>query len=144
MIAASGKIERLELSVDGTPLTVLDYRVMGFTLAGQAYSVRRTGVLSALYELAQDGQVAAAAHEAPFVNRAAFAVGTREWTLKAENLSARRYGLYAGKERVGGIARTGWFKGTVTVDLPDELPVAAQVFLIWLVARKWADATSSG
>jgi hypothetical protein len=38
---------------------------------------------------------------------------------------------------VGTIARTGFFRAKRTADLPDDLPLEVQAFLIWLVLLVW-------
>ncbi len=144
MIKATGKVGALQLSIDGTPITVLDHAKLGFTLNGQAYTVRRKGALAPVYELLRDNEPLVSARQAPFVNRYAVTCGNREWTLKAEELLAKRFGLFDGNDRVGGIAPASRFNYTsdITIDLPDALPLEAQVFLMWLLLWKWGDSSS--
>lgn len=145
MIKATGNVGALQLSIDGTPIGVLDHAKLGFTLNGQKYAVRRKGVLAPVYELFRDNELQVSARQAPFVNR--YTVTTRagrQWTLKAEDMFATRFGLFGGDTRVGGITPAGRLHYTrdVTIDLPDELPLEAQVFLMWLVLWNWGDTSS--
>jgi len=143
MIKATGSVSALQLSIDGTPIAVLDHRKLGFTLNGQACIVRRTGVIAPVYELLRDSEPLISVRQAPFVNRYTVTCGGRMWTLKAEEMLAKRFGLFDGDARVGGIAPSSRFNYTkdVTIDLPDELPLEAQVFLMWLVLWKWGDTS---
>jgi hypothetical protein len=47
---------------------------------------------------------------------------------------------------IGGITPSGRINTTrdISIDLPDELPLEAQVFLMWLVLWKWGDTSSQG
>jgi hypothetical protein len=144
MIKATGSISALQLSIDGTPIAVLDHARLGFTLNGEAYTIRRAGVFAPLYELLRDGVALVSARQVPFVNRYTVSSAGREWRLKAEEMLARRFGLFDGDARVGGITPSSRFNYTrdIRVDLPDELPLEAQVFLMWLLLWNWGDISS--
>jgi hypothetical protein len=143
MIKATGSTSALRLSVDGTPIAVLDHRELGFTLNGQTYTVRRAGVFGPVYELLRANEPLISARQAPFVNRYAVTSAGRVWRLEAEEMLAKRFGLFDGDTRVGGITPSSRFNYTkdVTIDLPDQLSLEAQVFLIWLVLWKWGDTS---
>jgi hypothetical protein len=144
MIKATGSISALQLSIDGTPIAVLDHARLGFTLNGEAYTIRRAGVFAPLYELLRDGVALVSARQVPFVNRYTVSSAGREWRLKAEEMLARRFGLFDGDARVGGITPSSRFNYTrdIRVDLPDELPLEAQIFLMWLLLWNWGDISS--
>jgi hypothetical protein len=143
LIKATGTVGALELSIDDTPIGVLNHAKLGFTLNGQTYVVRRKGVLAPVYELSLDDEPLASAQQAAFVNRYTVTSAGRKWTLKAEEIFAKRFGLYDGDAKVGGIIPSSRLNATrdVTIDLPDELPLEAQVFLMWLLLWNWGDAT---
>jgi hypothetical protein len=144
MIKATGSVSALQLSIDGTPIAVLDHARLGFTLNGQTYTIRRAGVFAPLYELLRDNVALVSARQTPFVNRYTVTSAGREWRLKAEEILARRFGLFDGDARVGGITPSSRFNYTrdISIDLPDELPLEAGVFLMWLLLWKWADSSS--
>jgi hypothetical protein len=144
MIKATGSISALQLSIDGTPIAVLDHARLGFTLNGEAYTIRRAGVFAPLYELLRDGVALVSARQVPFVNRYTVSSAGREWRLKAEEMLARRFGLFDGDTRVGGITPSSRINYTrdIRIDLPDELPLEAQVFLMWLLLWNWGDISS--
>lgn len=147
MIKATGNVSALQLSIDGTPIAVLNHATLGFTLNGQTYTVRRAGVFAPVCELLRDNVALVSARQAPFVNRYTVTSAGRVWTLKAEEMLARRFGLFDGDARVGGITPSSRFNYTrdVSIDLPDELPLEAQVFLMWLmwlVLWSWGDSSS--
>jgi hypothetical protein len=144
MIKATGSISALQLSIDGTPIAVLYHARLGFTLNGEAYTIRRAGVFAPLYELLRDGVALISARQVPFVNRYTVSSAGGEWRLKAEEMLARRFGLFDGDARVGGITPSSRFNYTrdIRIDLPDELPLEARVFLMWLLLWNWGDISS--
>ena len=81
---------------------------------------------------------------APFVNRYTMMLDGREWVLKAEGISAQKFGLYDGETKVGGILAGGHFsrfKG-ITAEFPEEIPMTIQLFLLLVVIWKWGDTGS--
>jgi hypothetical protein len=139
MIKANGSISALQLSIDGTPIAVLDYARPEFTLSGRTYTIRRAGLFAPLYELLRDNAALVSARQVPFVNRYTVTSAGRMWKLKAEEILARRFGLFDGDTRVGGITPSSRINYTrdISIDLPDELPQEAQVFLMWLLLSNW-------
>ncbi|HME21224.1 MAG TPA: hypothetical protein VKI44_07705 [Acetobacteraceae bacterium] len=144
MIKATGSVGALQLSIDGRPIGVLDHAKLGFTLNGQTYTVRRKGGLAPVYELLRDNEPLLSIRQTPFLNRYTVTTADRKWTLKAEEMFAKRFGLFDGNARVGGIAPSSRFNYTrdITIDLPDVLPLEAQVFLMWLLLWKWGAPSS--
>jgi hypothetical protein len=144
MMKATGSDSALELSLDGKPLAVLNHAKLGFSIDGQAYTVRRSGFLGPLYELQRDGVTLLSAKQAAFVNRYTVSFGDRAWMLKAVEITAKQFGLFDGGTQVGGISPASRIRYTsdITIDLPEVLPLAGQVFLMWLLLWKWGAASS--
>lgn len=141
MIHATGDLDALQLSIDGTPITTLNHAELGFALDGQAFTVKCSGFLSPIYALSNADGPVVSIQRAPFVNRYQVPVGDQIWTLQAEGLLAQAFGLYDGETRVGGIVPAGRFRATksIDIDFPDTIPLAVQVFLMWVVLWKWGD-----
>ena len=144
MIKASAGAGGLQLTLAGTPIAVLASRKLAFALNGQEYTVRRKGAFAPRYELCCGDDLRASIQQALFVNRYEVTCAGRQWTLKAEEITARKFGLYHGTTRVGGIAPASklHFLRDITIDLPPELPLEAQVFAMWVLYWKWDDASS--
>jgi hypothetical protein len=144
MMKATGSESALELSLDGKLVAVLDHAKLGFSLDGQVYTVRRSGFLGPLYELQQDGLTLLSARQAAFANRYTVSLGDRVWMLKALEITATRFGLFDGGTQVGGISPASRSRHTsdITIDLPEVLPLAGQVFLMWLLLWKWSAAST--
>jgi len=132
MMKATGSESALELSLDGKPLVMLNHAKLGFSIDGQAYTVRRSGFLGPLYELQRDGLTLLSAKQAALTNRYTVSLGDRAWVLKAVEITNTRFGLFDGATQVGGISPASRIRYTsdITIDLPEVLPLAGQVFLM--------------
>ena len=144
MMKATGSESALELSLDGKPLVMLNHAKLGFSIDGQAYTVRRSGFLGPLYELQRDGLKLLSAKQAALTNRYTVSLGDRTWMLKAVDFTAKRFGLFDGVTQVGSISPASRIHYTrdITIDLPEVLPLAGQVFLMWLLLWKWGAAST--
>ena len=144
MMKAAGSESALELSLDGKPVAVLNHAKLGFSLDGQAYAVRRSGFFGPLYELQQDGLTLLSAKQSALALRFTVSLGDRAWTLKAMEFTETRFGLFDGATQVGAIspASRRRYTSDIAIDLPDALPLAGQVFLMWLLLWKWGAAST--
>ena len=135
---ATGSDSALELSLDSKPIVVLNHAKLGFSLDGRAYNVRRSGFFGPLYELQQDGRTIVSAKQAVFAYRYTVSFGQHTWMLKTMDFTEKRFGLFDGITEVGNISPASPIHYTSdTIDLPEVLPLAGQVFLMWLLLWKW-------
>jgi hypothetical protein len=140
MMKGTGRQGRIELSIDDQPFAVINDRAFDFEIGGVAYRVKRTGLLAAKYQLLHHQELVIVAEQVPLLSRFKISHARKQWLLKADGLSAKRYDLFHETEKVGRIAPAGWnLYKDITIDLPDELSRPAQVFLLWLIARHWPD-----
>jgi hypothetical protein len=141
MMKASGSDSALEVTLDGKTVAVLNHADLGFTVDGQAYTVKRSNFFGLLYELQQDGVTLLSAEQSPFLLRFTITLGDRVWTLRMFSFTnEKRFGLFDGETQVGSIISSSRIHYTrdITIDLPDALPLAGQVFLMWLLLWKWS------
>jgi hypothetical protein len=138
MLKVSGKRGALAIADEGRPVTTLREMQFSLTIGEQTYKITRRGLFSPTYELRRESDLVVSAQQAPFVNRFAVKYGDKVWTLKAVGLTAKKFALLHGESQVGAISPTSYnpYRETI-VDLPSEMPIEAQVFLIWIVARRW-------
>jgi len=142
MMKASGTDSALELTLYGKPVAVLDHAELGFTVDGQAYIVQHSGFFGLLYELQRDGLTLVSAKQSPFLLQFTVTLGERAWMLKMLSFThQKRFGLFDGDTQVGSIMPSSRMHYTrdIAIDLPEELPLAGQVFLMWLLLWKWSD-----
>ena len=98
----------------------------------------RDGVLRTTYHLDGNGaRLATAAPAGAARRRFTIEAGARTWTLAVASWSGRRFTVTENGAAVGTIARAGFFTAKSTAYLPDDLPLAVQAFLIWLVIIVW-------
>ncbi len=98
----------------------------------------RDGVLRTTYHLDGNGsRLASAAPAGAASRRFTVEAGARAYTLAVTSWSGRRFTLSENGAAVGTIARTGFFTTKCKADLPDDLPLEVQAFLIWLVIIIW-------
>jgi hypothetical protein len=114
------------------------------TIGGQGYTVRRESVLHGTFALLQGDRVLARAHKVSAFSRA-FDVDLagRPLELKALSVWSRRFGLFENNAQIGWIGPSSWLGRIAVTDLPDNVSMPAQVFLLWLVLILWRRAANS-
>jgi hypothetical protein len=144
MIKATGKPGKLELTANGAPVTSLRDDEMSFQLGEKIFTITRKGVVGPKFELWSGNNLTVSLKQIPFLNRYSVTYAGQVWTLKAMGFTEKNYRLYRDAEQVGSVS-TSYFSPykEILIDLPDELPMEAQAFVMWLILRNWSD-TSSG
>jgi hypothetical protein len=149
MMTTTGKLLALEIIRNGAPIAVLE-QLGRFTVSGQSYRVRPIGTSGDGYELRRGDEILASAKamNSNWFVRYSVTYGDKSWLLKGEGLGffgRVGYGLYEGATRLGGIAPGGWFVAWngATIDMPDALPLDAQLFLTSVVMSKWSEGDSA-
>jgi hypothetical protein len=139
----SGKPGHVELGVDDRVIAVIDNRRLHFELGGVGYKVKRSGVLAPKYELLREDEVLIAAEQVPLLTRYRIFYSGKLWMLRASGLTSKTFKLFSGDEQIGRVAPAGLLiYKSIIIDLPDELSLPAQVFLVWLVLWNWSDSGS--
>jgi hypothetical protein len=124
--------------------TVADLDVSGwkeaaeFDVAGGRYRLYRQRMASGAFVMDQGGNVVARAVK-PSALQARFElqVGRRSFTLRRPRWWRSDFALLEGETQVGRVRRAGAFTRRTLVELPDDLPLAAQVFVFWLALVIW-------
>jgi hypothetical protein len=121
------------------------------TAQGVAYRAFRQGWVSGTFVLERDG-VAMATADKSSAWRRVFAIrweGTA-YELASASLWRRGYMLRGGGRVVGTIRPASWATRKAVADLPDDLPLAMRMFIVWIVLTMWrqdaqsASASSGG
>lgn len=129
--------------------TVAELQVSGWkeksefaTVEGQ-FRLYREGFLSGDFVLEWQGQILCRATK-PSAFRAWFEVqiGGRAFTVLREGFGSA-FVVREGARDVGSVRRAGLFTRRARIDLPDYLPIPAQVFVFWLVLVIWARDSKS-
>ena len=106
-------------------------------LEGEAYTIRRDGLLGP-FLMERDGETVAAAEKpSAFRSRFRVAVGGRISELDRRGAFGRSFDLLENDEVVGVITRPSIFSRRIEVVLPEEWPLPERVFLLWLALMVW-------
>lgn len=132
------------LTREGAPICEISFPSFGPSvaspIAGQTYRVRRVGALRARFTLAPErgGEPLATLTQRDALRRDyILAVGERRLDLRAESPLHSGYLLLEEGREVGVIHPSGALRRGVTADLPDDLELAAGVFLLWVILLLW-------
>lgn len=131
------------LEREGEPIADLDVSTWGtragVRVDGVDYEMRREGLLSGDFVLEANGQTLARA-EKPSALRSVFelSLGPRRYTMKKRSFFSSGFALLDGGRELGSLHRRGLLQRRVEIRLPDDWPVAAQVFVFWLAHIIWS------
>ena len=107
-------------------------------IRGTSFEIGREGYASGDFFIrVGDHVVARADKPSAFRRRFEVSVGERRYTLTAANPFVRRFVLREGERRVGVVRPKNAFSHAALIDLPEEIPLAARVFMAWLVILMW-------
>ena|SRR5580700_5738525 len=123
---------------DGKTVALLRSNELSFTLGERAFTIKNQGSLDPSYDLWLGNDLMVSAKPVPLLKRYTVTYSGNQWTLKAMGLLEKKYGLYRNGEQVGRVLPTHPFLNPykdVLIDLPDELPLEAKIFLMWMILR---------
>lgn len=104
------------------------------TIGATNYTAAREGKIRGSFYLEASGNCLAKADQPSARSRAfTMQVGGRTLTLKALSVFGRTFILTEHDMQIGSIAALGWFAGKCKAELPDDVALEIQAFLIWLV-----------
>jgi len=131
-----------------TRLRITLFRNRGdFDLDGERFLLNPRGLLGREVEMIRGGSVMARASRPSLLWRR-FDVSSagHHLALESRSWTGRKYVLLLGNQEVGQVTREGWMGKKMEVDFPDDVPVALQVLLVYLVAcqAKREAAAASG
>jgi hypothetical protein len=144
----SYSIRRYTLRRDGAEIGQIDCGgvrgTAAIALGGATYTPVIDSVVRGKFHLEANGARIADAQAAGFWFRY-FNVqaGTRSFTLKMASWFGRRFALMENGTERGRIGVTNAFSGRAKAELPDDLPLEVQAFLIWLVISTWRRAAAA-
>lgn len=69
---------------------------------------------------------------------------TEQFSLSAKSLLTQQFVLSQGNTACGSVSPFGFFSKGVSARLPERLPTAIRVFLVWLVTDHWLQSQSGG
>jgi hypothetical protein len=143
MSIAAGKPGRVELVADGNETVLLRDNEMSLLVGERTFKITRKGFFGPTYQLWLGEDLIVSLAQTPCFNRYSLAYSEQVWTLKAIGIMARKFGLYQGDKQVGSISPTHLNRyREIHIDLPIELPLEVQAFLMWVILWKWRGDSS--
>lgn len=139
----SRKDVRFEVVFAGAVIGTINDTRRTFDLGNQSFTITSTGVLGPKLELKCGDRVVATASQKPLVNNYTVSFGGKEWTFKATNMLASKFGLFDNDQQIGTVSSGSFFsrlKG-ITAELPDELPQEVQILLISILIAKLTEVS---
>jgi len=113
-------------------------------LKGQAYRIGREGLMSGEFFLELYGnRLASAQKPSIFLRRFEVSVDSEAYILRAASIFTRRFVLEREGKVVGTIRPAAPLTRRMQIDLPEELPLPARLFITWLVIVLWKRAASN-
>jgi hypothetical protein len=133
---------------DGDTIADIDPSWLGeraeIRAGGQTYAAYRESLLAGTFVLQSGGRALARARKASaFLRAFAIDLSGRPLELKATSVWRREFVLFEGGVPVGRISPVGWFGRRAVIDLPPDVPLPAQLFLLWLVLVLWRRAAAA-
>ena len=118
-----------------------------FSLDGQDYIAKATSLLGVSFSLYRgDDVVVIEKTTSLLANAQQIEHDGRTWLMKPARYFGKTFNVLSdGGAVVGTIAPARFFfpLSDITVDLPDDVPIVVQVFMLWLAVKSWA-ADSGG
>ncbi|HTU99760.1 MAG TPA: hypothetical protein VMF13_04425 [Luteitalea sp.] len=127
-------------------IDVSSWRERGtLTVDGVDHRVYREGILTGDFILEAAGTVVARA-EKPSAFRRVFLIEYhgRRYVLQPTSVLSRGMTLLEGDRSVGVIAPGGILTRRADVELPEDMPLAVRVFVIWLTVILWKRDSDAG
>jgi hypothetical protein len=148
MLKAQRRKQFIDVCRGDQLVTSFDFvRRSAFSLDGQDYMAKPTSVLGVSFSLYRGDEVVVVEKTTSLLaNTQQIEHGGRTWLMKPARYFGKTFNVLSdGGTQVGAIAPARFFfpLSDITIDLPDDVPILVQVFMLWLAVRSWA-ADSSG
>lgn len=88
-------------------------------------------------------ELARAVKPSAFVRRFEISYDGQDYSLQARSAFTRTFVLRRGEEAIGTVSAEHPFTRKAQVNLPETLPLAIRLFLLWLVLMSWKRAADS-
>jgi hypothetical protein len=136
-----------EVYLDNDLLAVIDMAWVreggDFSHEGCNYQLRKEQMFSGNFSIESDGKSVATASKTAFVRSFEIRTENQAYTLKAVSPFTRSFVLEQDGHVVGRISPNHPFTRKCVIDLPQELSIAARLFIFWLVLLMWRRAASN-
>ena len=149
MLIAQRRKQFIDVHRDQQLITSFDFvRRQPFTLDGRTYIGKATNILGTSFSLF-DGEEAVVVEKTTSIWADAQQIehGGQTWAMKPARYFGKTFNVRsAGGTHIGTIVPTRYFfpLSHITIDLPDDVPMVVQVFMLWLAVKSWTADTGGG
>lgn len=149
MLKAQRRKQFIDVRRGDQLVTSFDFvRRAPFSLDGQEYMAKATSLLGVSFSLYRgDEAIVVEKTTSLLANAQQIEHGGRTWLMKPARYFGKTFNVLSdGGTTIGTVAPAGFFfpLSDITVDLPDDVPLLVQVFMLWLAVRYWATDTGGG
>ncbi len=149
MLKARRRKQFIDVCRDNRLVTSFNYvRWSPFSLDGHEYMAKATSVLGVSFSLYRgDEAVVVEKTTSLLANAQQIEHDGRTWLMKPARYFGKTFHVRSdGGAQVGAITPARYFfpLSDITIDLPDDVPIVVQVFMLWLAVKSWATDTSGG
>ena len=149
MLRAQRRKQFIDVSRGDHILASFDFvRRASFSIDGQDYIAKATSLLGLSFSLFRgDEAVVAEKTTSILADARQIEHDGRTWLMKPAHYFAKTFNVLSeDRTTLGTIAPARYFfpLSDITIDLPDDVPVLAQVFMLWLAVQSWTADTSGG
>jgi hypothetical protein len=148
MLKAQRRKQFIDVFSGNQPVTSFDFvRWSPFLLDGQEYMAKATSVLGVSFSLFR-GDEAVVVEKTTSLLTAAQQIehGGRTWLMKPAHYFGKTLNILSdGGTKLGAIVPARYFVplSNIAIDLPEDVPILVQVFMLWLAVKSWTTSASS-
>jgi hypothetical protein len=149
MLKAQRRKQFIDVRRGDQPVTSFNFvRWSPFSVDGQEYMTKATSLLGVSFSLYRGDEVIVVEKTTSLLaNAQEIEHDGRTWLMKPARYFGKTFNVTSvGGTTLGVIAPARYFfpLSDITIDLPDDVPILVQVFMLWLAVRSWTADTGGG
>jgi hypothetical protein len=149
MLKAQRRKQFIDVCRGNHLVTSFDFvRRSPFSLDGQVYVARATSLLGVSFSLHRGDEVVVVGKTTSLLaNAQQIEHDGRTWLMKPARYFGRTFNVLSDSgTNLGAIVPARYFfpLSDITIDLPDNVPIVVQVFMLWLAVKSWTTDTGGG
>ncbi len=113
-------------------------------ITGKEASFYRENIFNGDFVLEHEDKVVAKAQKpSALYNKMEISIGENVFLVQPQSWFSQSYLVMHNEEQLGVIKKESWFSNSAIIELPDDWPVALQVFVFLLVVVLWQRSESA-
>ena len=149
MLKAQRRKQFIDVRRDDQLVASFDFaRRSSFSLDGQEYIAKATSILGVSFSLCRGDEVVVVEKATSLLaNAQQIEHNGRTWSMKPARYFGKTFDVLSDSGvKLGAIVPARYFfpLSDITIDLPDDVPMLVQVFMLWLAVKSWTTDTGGG